>query len=134
MWQHDCGSLPVVEDDGTLVGIITDRDICIAAYLHGMPLASIPVLQAMARNVYSCLAGDPIGVAERIMSDHQVRRVPVVDPQNRVVGMVSLTDLAREAEDEVGQRTHRVSEGEVTRTLAAICQPKPIAPSAPPPS
>src|SRR5262249_53118646 len=123
MWQHDCGSLPVVEDDGALVGMITDRDICITAYLRGGPLATTRVLEAMASQVHSCVAGDPVGVAERIMSEHQVRRLPVVDGDGKVLGVISLNDLVR-ASEELGMRGRRVGEDEVTRTLAAICRPR----------
>lgn len=124
LWDHDFGALPVVDADGRLVGMITDRDICMATYIRGQPPTDIAVEQAMARQVYSCAPGDPIGVAEKIMSQFQVRRVPVADASARVVGVVSLTDLAREAEQEGGRRRPEVTDAEVTRTLAAICQPR----------
>jgi CBS domain-containing protein len=124
LWDHDVGSLPVVDGDGRLVGMITDRDICMAAYLRGQPLGDIAVEQAMAKQVYGCSPGDPIGVAEKIMSQYQVRRLPVADSSGRAVGVVSLTDLAREAEQEVGRRSPVVTDAEVTRTLAAICKPR----------
>jgi len=124
MWDHDFGALPVVDADGRLVGMITDRDICMAAYLRGQPLADISVEMAMARQVHACAPGDPIGVAEKTMSQFQVRRIPVADASARVVGVLSLTDLAREAEQEGGRRRPDVTEAEVSRTLAAICQPR----------
>lgn len=124
LWDHDCGSLPVTDGEGRLVGMITDRDICMAAYLRGQTLADIAVDQAMARQVYACAPGDPIGVAEKIMGQYQVRRLPVADDDGRVVGMISLTDLARRAEEEGVRRRPEVTGAEVTRTLAAICQPR----------
>ena len=95
-----------------------------AAYLRGQPLADIAVDQAMARQVHACSAGDPIGVAEKIMGQFQVRRLPVADGAGTVVGVLSLTDLARQAEAEGGRRRPEVTGVEVTRTLAAICQPR----------
>lgn len=124
LWDHDFGALPVVDADGRLVGMITDRDICMAAYLRGLPLNDIAVEQAMARQVHSCSAGDPIGVAEKIMTQFQIRRIPVCDQNGQAVGMLSLTDLAREAEREGGRRSPMVKSAEVTRTLAAICKPR----------
>jgi len=131
LWDHDFGSLPVVDGEGRLVGMITDRDICMAAYLRGQPLADISVEQAMAKQVYACAAGDPIGVAEKIMGQFQVRRLPVCDSDARVVGVFSLTDLAREAEQEGGRRRPEVTGTEVSRTLAAICQPRREEPATP---
>ena len=123
MWEHDCGVLPVVARDGTLCGMITDRDICMAACLRGLKLEEMRVNEVMAQEVASCRPGDPIGVAERTMSRCQVRRLPVVDPDNQVVGVLSLNDLAREAEQEGGRRKPEVSDVDVSRTLAAIGQP-----------
>lgn len=123
LWDHDFGSLPVLDADGHLIGMITDRDICMAAYLRGQPLADITVEQAMARQVHACAPGDPIGVAEKVMSQFQIRRVPVA-ADGDVVGVISLTDLARCAEQEGGRRRPEVTDAEVSRTLAAICQPR----------
>ena len=134
LWDHDFGSLPVVDGNGRLVGMLTDRDICMAAYLRGQPLGDIAVEQAMARQVYTCAPGDPIGVAEKVMSQFQVRRVPVTDGSGRPVGLLSLTDLARGAEQDSGRRLPEVTEAEVSRTLAAICRPRRDVDSPPAPS
>jgi CBS domain-containing protein len=123
MIEHDCGALPVVDEAGHPCGMLTDRDICIAAYQLGLPLESITAAQAMTSEVHCCRAGDPIGVAERIMSKCQVRRVPVVDSDGLLVGMISLADLSRVADQQDGRRRQDVSDGAVSRTLAAIVQP-----------
>ena len=60
MWDHDCGCAPVVDGHGRLAGIITDRDICMAAYTQGMPLEAIPVERAMSARVVSCMRGDDL--------------------------------------------------------------------------
>lgn len=124
MWEHDCGVLPVIDADGHVCGMITDRDICMAAYLRSMPLHAMPVGDVMSRDVFVCRPGDPVGVAEKIMSQCQIRRLPVVDPAGQVVGVLSLNDLAREAEQEGGRRKPDVSDVEVSRTLAAISHPR----------
>lgn len=97
MWDRDVGAVPVVDADGRLVGMITDRDICMAALMQGRPPDDIPVRTAMAKQVFACSPDAPIAEAEAIMRDKQVRRVPVIDADGRLVGMLSLNDLAREA-------------------------------------
>jgi CBS domain-containing protein len=127
MWEHDCGAIPVTED-GQLVGIVTDRDICMAAYTQGKPLSEIPVAHAMATQVFSCNPEEALDAAERLMSEKQIRRVPVVNGDNRPVGILSLNDIARH-----GASTGRAKgiDREVTRTLAAIGTPRPRASDAP---
>jgi CBS-domain-containing membrane protein len=117
MWNHDCGAIAVIDSDGKLVGMLTDRDICMAAYTQGQALRDIPVASAMATKVYSCQAGEPVVVAERLMRDNQIRRVPIVDADNRPVGLLSLNDVARHA---AAARTAG-AEHALTETMAAIC-------------
>ncbi len=117
MWDNDCGAVPVVGDDGAVVGMITDRDICMAAYSSGQCLGDVPVSRAMARHVFSCRPDDSIDRAEQIMSDKQVRRLPVVDEAGRPVGVLSMNDLARHT------ASARTRNG-VLQTLAAISAPR----------
>jgi CBS domain-containing protein len=120
MWEFDCGIVPVVNADGRLAGVVTDRDVCMAAYTQGRPLASIPVTTAMARSVVAGPAGDPIEHAEELMRDNQIRRLPVLDGDARPVGLVSMNDLAR-----LAARAKRSGvDRELVKTLAAVCQPR----------
>ena len=123
MIEHDCGALPVVDDAGRPVGMLTDRDICIAAHQLGLALDAITAAQAMSRELHMCRGGDPVGVAERLMSKCQIRRIPVVDQEGLLVGIITIGDLAREADHEDGRRRPDVSDTEVSRTYAAITQP-----------
>jgi CBS-domain-containing membrane protein len=102
MWERDCGVVPVLVN-GELAGIITDRDICMAAYTQGRPLASIAIKDVMARHVHACRRDDTLARAASLMADGQVRRLPVVDAENRLVGIVSMADIARSA-PVLGQR------------------------------
>ncbi len=122
MWESDCGAIPIVDDGGRVVGIVTDRDICMAAYTQGQPLWYIPVDVAMAKDVFTCRADDGVDVAERAMRNARIRRLPVVDQDNRLVGMLSLNDLAREAVHNGHSGAPR--NADVTQTLAAICEPR----------
>jgi CBS domain-containing protein len=122
MWEHDCGCLPVVDDERRLVGMITDRDACMAAYTQGRRLADVPVRSAMSGDVRSCHAGDSLATAEHVMQEQQVRRLPVVDADRHVVGILSLNDIAVAAAAEQGRGREAVSRDEVATTLGAICR------------
>ena len=127
MWEKDCGCVPVVEqgDGGTrVVGMITDRDICMAAMTRGQRLDDIPVYVAMAREVLSCPPDATLVEAEEVMRSGQVRRLPVIDSEDRLVGIVTLNDLALLAEHEIGRRSSNLSAQEVTATLAAVGAPR----------
>ncbi|MDJ0851385.1 MAG: CBS domain-containing protein [Myxococcota bacterium] len=121
MWERDCGCVPVEASDGSgrVVGMITDRDIGMAAYTSGGRLAEIRVGDAMATRVHSCRVEDPVSEAMRIMRTAQVRRLPVVDGDGHLRGVLSLADLTEGA---AGRRAPagRVSELHVAQTLEAI--------------
>ena len=121
MWDHDCGALPVVHDDGTIAGMITDRDICMAALTRGEPLASVLVNSAMASRVFCVGPDQHISDAENLMAEAKVHRLPVVDADRRPIGVISLTDLARDAAKLDDGFTHAMVR--VGFTLAAISQP-----------
>jgi CBS-domain-containing membrane protein len=95
MWKHDCGALPVVGADGRLAGMITDHDVCMAAYSRGGTLRDLLVVDSMATAVVSCTPSMGIIQARKALSDACVRRAPVVDDEHVLIGMVTLGDLAR---------------------------------------
>ena len=126
MWETDVGCVPVVASDGTghVMGIITDRDICMSAYTQGKALHEISISTAMSRNVVACQPDDTIARAEERMREHRVRRLPVLDDGGQLLGVISLTDLAREAAQERRKKTKKVSDADVGKTLSAICEPR----------
>ncbi len=97
MWDTDCGAVGVINPEGRLCGIITDRDLCMAAYLRGLPLSSIRVEEVMTREVHTCSPTDSLDRAATLMGNAEVRRLPVTDSSGRVLGVVSLADVARNA-------------------------------------
>ena len=120
MWHRDIGCLAVLGNEGKVVGMITDRDVCMAALMAGRALHEIPVSRAMSKEVHCCAPSDSLIAAEEQMRSRQVRRLPVLDADAQLVGMVSLNDLAREAERNVGRKGRAVSAEEITVTLAAV--------------
>lgn len=124
MWEKDCGAVPVVDENGTAVALLTDRDICMAAYTQGKPLTEIGVRSAMSQWLVACHPEDSIEVAEQLMSKHQVHRLPVVNKEGRPVGIVSLSDLTRAAIAAPPATPGGADEPQLTaaaRTFAAVC-------------
>jgi CBS domain-containing protein len=124
MERHDCGCLPVTAEDGRVVGVVTDRDICLAAGRKDEPLSALHVGDAMSKPARICGPDASLAEAEYVMREAQVRRLPVVDERGALVGILALADLAREAERERRLRHQEVSRPEIGATLAAICQPR----------
>jgi CBS domain-containing protein len=120
MWDADIGALPVVNDEGRLTGMITDRDICMAAYTQGCALDSLLVNCAMSRHAISARPEQNVSEVGQLMSKYQVRRIPVVDAAGTPIGMVSMNDLAIESVQPDTPMKHGPSK--IAHTLAAICQ------------
>jgi CBS domain-containing protein len=120
MWDHDCGCVPVVDDSNAIQGMITDRDVCMAALMQGKSLSEISVGSAMSRAIYGCAHHDDIETAAELMRARQVRRVPVLDEQGRVLGVLSLGDFARALSNSSNKG---VTTPTVARTLFDISQP-----------
>ena len=109
MAELDAGALPVAEND-RLVGMITDRDIAVRAVAEGLP-ADTPVSEIMSREVLYCFEDQALDDVARNMGQVQVRRLPVVNRDKRLVGIVSFADLARtEQPTTVGRAVSHVSE------------------------
>jgi CBS domain-containing protein len=122
MWAFDCGCVPVCDGDDRVVGMITDRDICLATYFSGKPPREIAVGEAMARHVLACAPADRVAAAEMTMRAAQVRRLPVIGADGRLVGILSLNDIAVRAADQ--KATNELTLDEVARTLGAISYPR----------
>jgi CBS domain-containing protein len=125
MWENDCGCVPVVDEKGCAAAMLTDRDICMAAYTQGVCLKEVEVSRAMSKELFTSAPEDDLSTAEAQMRTRKVRRLPVIDAQRRLVGIISLNDIVREAERErVTKAARRVSDMEITQTIGAICEPR----------
>jgi len=110
MEADDIGAVPVLEDE-RLSGMVTDRDIVIRAIAKGKDPTGMPVREIFSREVVTVGPDDDLSNALSLMAEHQVRRLPVVDADNRLVGIVSQADVALEAkEKDVGQMVGDISE------------------------
>lgn len=127
MWEVDCGAIVVVDAAQCAVAMLTDRDICMAAYTQGKRLAEISVGSAMSKSLYSCAPKDTLENVEQLMMQYQLRRIPVLDPQGHPIGILSLNDLARAANHQhpaAPGGSYEISLATAARTLAAVCAPR----------
>jgi CBS domain-containing protein len=122
MWDYDCGALPVVNDTGQVMGMITDRDIAIAAATKGRPAGEIPVSEVISGTMYSCAQDDDIHAALKTMRHAKVRRLPVVNAEGRLQGILCLNDIALRAEVARGKHVPDLSYDEAMSTFKALCE------------
>jgi CBS domain-containing protein len=125
MWEGDFGCVPVVDEASQLVGIVTDRDVCMGAYTQGHRLADIHVGSVCTRTVYPIEPDATLEAAGALMRAHRVRRLPVCDVDGRVIGVLSMADLAAH----LALRTETPTVGgfspsSLTATLEAVSEPR----------
>jgi CBS domain-containing protein len=119
MYDFDCGSLPVTDESGRLVGIVTDRDITVRVVGRGKDSRRTRVSECMSGDLVACYEDEPIENCMRQMSRHQIRRLPIVDDRQRVIGIVSQGDLARHSGSHPGWGERRA----FADTMCAVSQP-----------
>ena len=125
MWEFDVGCVPIVNQEERVVGMLTDRDICMSAYLQGVPLKDALVTSAMSKEVFSCRPDDDIAIAEKLMREKQLHRLPVVNIEGNLVGLISQYDIAREAAKEAEtKRPRQVADAEITQLVASVRAPR----------
>jgi CBS-domain-containing membrane protein len=109
MAENSCGEIPVVKskEDPELVGVITDRDICCRAVATGKNPAQVPASEVMSSPVFSITADLDITKSCKTFSDKEVRRLPVVDKKNHIIGILSLADLAEKAPEQFARELLR---------------------------
>lgn len=116
MQQRDSGVLPVIQNPFTtkLVGVVTDRDLCLHVVAAGRDPAHIWISECMTEDPVCCTGEDDVRRALELMKEHRVRRLPVVNAKREVVGMLSFSDLLRQAP---------MDSDEIAAALQKICEP-----------
>ncbi len=120
MWAGNCGFLPVVGSEGKVVGVVTDRDICIALGTRGRPSGEVRVVEVMSKKVHTCAPDDDVRVALGAMRDGRVRRLPVISKEGAVVGVISMDDILLRAEASGAAKGGAVSPQEIVDAFRAI--------------
>lgn len=120
MAKHDCGCLPVIDARNELLGVLTDRDICLCAAERDEPLRKIQVSDAVSWEALSCHPDEEVENAELKLANHQIRRLPVLDEKGNLRGMLSLGDIALAAADSPKKKLNPQG---MAATVAAISRP-----------
>ena len=122
MLDYDCGALPVVNNENKVIGIITDRDIAIAAATKGRLASEILVGEVISRKVFSATLDEDIHMALKTMRHEKIRRLPVVNRDGMLQGILSFNDIALRAEEEEGRRHPDLTYEGAMGTFKAICE------------
>jgi CBS-domain-containing membrane protein len=127
MWENDCGVLPVIKDARKVVGMITDRDICMATAMRDRNASAISVEEALTGQLFSVTADEDIGRALELMQEHKVRRLPVLDEEGELTGILSMNDILFKAKEGSGKKAPPLTYTDVVKTYRAICErPAPL--------
>lgn len=118
MWENDCGALPIIKDGRKVIGMITDRDICMATAMRNTNPSGVSVEEVMTGLVYSLNPEDEIDDALKAMQEHKIRRLPVINAEGELEGILSMNDIVLNA-TETGDS---IAYGDVVKTYQAICQ------------
>ena len=121
MWENDCGIVPVVSHEGNVLGMITDRDICMAVATRNRTTSEVAVGEVFTGNLYACAPEDDVHDALTIMRTQRVRRLPVINAFGVLEGILSVNDLVLHAQEARGKKAPDLSSEDVLNTLKAIC-------------
>jgi CBS domain-containing protein len=122
MWENDCGILPIVKDGRKVVGLITDRDICMATAMKQRNPASISVEEVMSGTVYATAPEEDLEQALKTMREHKIRRLPVLNLEGELEGILSMNDIVLKAREPNGKKKPQVAYADVVKTDKAICE------------
>ena len=113
MAQNHIGCVPVCDDNDCICGIVTDRDVLLRCVACDKDIHQTPVSDIVSCNVYTCQENDEMSNAESKMGQQQIRRLPVCDNQNRIVGILTMGDIA--------QNNQQLGQNQVCTTFENIC-------------
>ena len=118
MRKRNCGFLPVVGEGGNVIGVITDRDMCIALGTRNRNPSDIRVWDAMPHKLFTCMEGDDVHCALKTLRGARIRRLPVIDRDGSLVGVLSIDDIVLKAREQLVRND--VTYRDVEKTYQAI--------------
>lgn len=121
MWDNDCGVLPIIKDGRKVVGMITDRDICMAMAMRDTNPSGVSVEEVMSGQVYAVKPEDDVDQALHEMQEHKIRRLPVVNVDGELEGILSMNDLVLQAKKSNATAADAIKYSDVVKTYQAIC-------------
>ena len=126
MWENDCGAVPIIKEGRKVIGMLTDRDICMAAAMRDRDPSAISVEEVMNRTVYAAEAEEDIEQALQTMRQHKVRRLPVLNLEGELQGILSMNDIVLKAKS--NGKEAPIDYADIVKTYQAICEhPLPMA-------
>jgi CBS domain-containing protein len=117
MWDRDCGVIPVIDAAGRALAVMTDRDICMGVTTKGRTASHIAAREVMSRTLHACLPDDDVMTALDTMREAKVRRLPVIDQDGHLKGILSLNDVPLRAKPKGSPSVEKV-----VNTLKGICE------------
>lgn len=119
MREKDCGIVPIVDQNLKVIGIITDRDVCLAVAAHGQKAAGVLTQDFIGGKVISCAENDKITDILKKMRKNQIKRLPVTSQDGKLIGIISLADIVQNTD---GKSVRR----EILKAIKSISRPRPI--------
>lgn len=129
MWESDCGMVPIVDAMNTVIGVLTDRDVCMALGTRDRRAAEVTAEEVASAKVVTCHPRDDVRAALDLMASEAVRRLPVVNDAGQLVGVVSITDALLAARSTRTARQGDPTWTDVMLSLDAICRPRTAEPA-----
>jgi len=124
LWSRNCGILPIVNAQQKVVGVVTDRDLCIALGTRNRPAGQVTVGQVASGQVYSCQVEDDIHAALETMARHKVRRLPVLSNEGRLEGILSMDNIVLHADSSGAGKPTELGARDIIVTLKRIYGPQ----------
>jgi CBS domain-containing protein len=121
MHEHHCGFVPVVDGHGIVIGVVTDRDVCLIVGDKNRAMTHVSVQDAMSHPVFSCYADENVKVTLATMAKRHVRRLPVLDKHGHLQGVLSIDDVIQ-----APQRRGSPTAEEIVSALRGITSPSPV--------
>jgi len=124
LWNRNCGILPIMNSQGKVIGVVTDRDLCIALGTRNRLPGEITVGQIVSGEVFTCKPDDNIRDALNTMAREKVRRLPVVNDAGQLEGILSMDDVVLHSEAGIAAKTCELSHDTVVNTLKQLYLPE----------
>jgi CBS domain-containing protein len=122
MWDHNCGAIPVLDNEDHPIGVVTDRDIAMSAVLNHKPLWEISARDVIGtREVFTCNIDDDIQSALSMMQTHKIRRLPIIDSDGCLRGILTIDDIVAGSKKMEGKTTPPLSYEDAMGTMKAVC-------------
>ncbi len=125
LWNRDCGILPVVDSNQKLVGVATDRDMCVALGTRNRLPSEITIKDVASGKIVACKPEDDVRNALQTMAEARVRRLPVTDAEGKLQGVLSMDDIVLHTETKGVRRDSEISPEDVINTLKSVFTPQP---------